>query len=280
MTRSAGSGRDVIAARYGNLFDMYRKITDEDPYSEPMRIYPAIHYTMGGLWVDYNLMSNLPGLHVLGEANFSDHGANRLGASALMQGLADGYFVIPYTLAHYIAATPLQDVTTDHDAFAEAEQSVQDRIDRILEVRGSRTPAGTASRAGPAAVGRGRHVAKRGGLAAGAGARSRSCATSSGRTSRCRASRTTSTRTWSTPAAWPTTWNSPSCWRSMRSSAPNRAAAISAKRARRAEGEAQRDDAEFSYVAAWEFTGVGQPPTLHKEPLAFEYVKPSQRSYK
>jgi succinate dehydrogenase / fumarate reductase flavoprotein subunit len=133
-------GHDVIAGRYGNLFEMYRKITDQNPYKEPMRIYPAIHYTMGGLWVDYNLMSNVPGLHVLGEANFSDHGANRLGASALMQGLADGYFVIPYTLAHYIAATPLSKATTDHPAFAEAEVAVQGRIDRILGVRGSKTP--------------------------------------------------------------------------------------------------------------------------------------------
>src|SRR5678815_571279 len=133
-------GPDVIKARYGNLFDMYCKITDEDPYQVPMRIYPAIHYTMGGLWVDYNLMSTIPGLHVLGEANFSDHGANRLGASALMQGLADGYFVIPYTLAHYLAASPLQAVTPEHAAFKEAEQSVQARIDRILQVRGSRTP--------------------------------------------------------------------------------------------------------------------------------------------
>ena len=133
-------GRDVVAARYGNLFDMYRKITDEDPYATPMRMYPAIHYTMGGLWVDYNLMSNLPGLHVLGEANFSDHGANRLGASALMQGLADGYFVIPYTLAHYIASTPLEKVTTDHEAFAEAENNVRTRLDRLLAVKGHETP--------------------------------------------------------------------------------------------------------------------------------------------
>src|SRR5256884_717614 len=121
-------GEDVIKARYGNLFDMYRKITDEDPYRVPMRIYPAIHYTMGGLWVDYNLMSNLPGLHVLGEANFSDHGANRLGASALMQGLADGYFIIPYTIGDYLASASLPKLTTDHDAFAEAAASVQKRI--------------------------------------------------------------------------------------------------------------------------------------------------------
>ncbi len=133
-------GVDVIKGRYGNLFDMYTKITDDDPYRVPMRIYPAIHYTMGGLWVDYNLMSTIPGLHVLGEANFSDHGANRLGASALMQGLADGYFVIPYTLAHYLGGTPLPAVTTDHDAFREAETSVQAHINRLLSVKGSRTP--------------------------------------------------------------------------------------------------------------------------------------------
>ena len=133
-------GDDVIRARYGNLFDMYRKITDEDPFAVPMRIYPAIHYTMGGLWVDYNLMSTIPGLHVLGEANFSDHGANRLGASALMQGLADGYFVIPSTLAHYLSSTSFPAVTTEHDAFNEAAASVQTRIDRLLAVKGTRTP--------------------------------------------------------------------------------------------------------------------------------------------
>src|SRR5205085_6558822 len=136
----ARQGREVITARYGNLFDMYRKITDEDPYVVPMRIYPAIHYAMGGLWVDYNLMSNVAGLHVLGEANFSDHGANRLGASALMQGLADGYFVIPYTLANYLGGTPLPAVGEDHDAFRDAEDSVQARIDKLLSVKGHETP--------------------------------------------------------------------------------------------------------------------------------------------
>ena len=133
-------GPDVIRGRYGNLFDMYMKITDEDPFRVPMRIYPAIHYTMGGLWVDYNLMSTIPGLHVLGEANFSDHGANRLGASALMQGLADGYFVIPTTLAHYLGSTTFRNVTTEHEAFDEAAASVQSRIDTLLSVKGSKTP--------------------------------------------------------------------------------------------------------------------------------------------
>src|SRR5881296_3170789 len=129
-------GRDTIKERYGNLFQMYQKITDEDPFKVPMRIYPAIHYTMGGLWVDYNLMSTVPGLHVLGEANFSDHGANRLGASALMQGLADGYFVIPYTIGDYLANNPLPKITTDHDAFKEAADAVQKRIDALLSVKG------------------------------------------------------------------------------------------------------------------------------------------------
>src|SRR3954469_6654065 len=132
-------GIETIQEKYGNLFHMYKKITDEDAYKVPMRIYPAIHYTMGGLWVDYNLMSNVPGLHVLGEANFSDHGANRLGASALMQGLADGYFVIPYTIGDYLASNPLPKVTTEHDAFKEAANDVQGRIDKLLAVKGNRS---------------------------------------------------------------------------------------------------------------------------------------------
>src|SRR5437762_13561303 len=132
-------GPEVIKEKYGNLFQMYNKITDEDPYRVPMRIYPAIHYTMGGLWVDYNLMSTVPGLHVLGEANFSDHGANRLGASALMQGLADGYFIIPYTIGDYLASSPLPKITTDHGAFKEAADSAQTRIDTLLAVKGKKT---------------------------------------------------------------------------------------------------------------------------------------------
>jgi succinate dehydrogenase / fumarate reductase, flavoprotein subunit len=132
-------GEDAIREKYGNLFQMYDKITGEDPYKQPMRIYPAVHYTMGGLWVDYNLMSTIPGLHVLGEANFSDHGANRLGASALMQGLADGYFVIPHTLGHYLASTPLKAVNTDNDAFRASRAAVSERLTHLLKVQGSRT---------------------------------------------------------------------------------------------------------------------------------------------
>jgi succinate dehydrogenase / fumarate reductase flavoprotein subunit len=132
-------GEDGIRGRYGNLFHMYQKITDENPYKTPMRIYPAVHYAMGGLWVDYHLQSTIPGLFVLGEANFSDHGANRLGASALMQGLADGYFVIPYTLGHYLAADKPTKVSTDHAEFKKAEEDVSGRVNKLLSINGKRT---------------------------------------------------------------------------------------------------------------------------------------------
>jgi succinate dehydrogenase / fumarate reductase flavoprotein subunit len=132
-------GEGTIRAKYGNLFDMYAQITGEDPYRMPMRIYPAVHYTMGGLWVDYHLQSNLPGLYVLGEANFSDHGANRLGASALMQGLADGYFIIPYTIADHFAKTKLPRVTTDHPAVKESLVESRNRVERLLKVNGRRS---------------------------------------------------------------------------------------------------------------------------------------------
>lgn len=132
-------GEQAISEKYGNLFQMYEKITGENPYRQPMRIYPAVHYTMGGLWVDYNLMSTIPGLHVLGEANFSDHGANRLGASALMQGLADGYFVIPYTMGHFLASNSLKPVTTDHEAFKASQNEVKSRLDKFLHMKGKRT---------------------------------------------------------------------------------------------------------------------------------------------
>src|SRR5213595_3668647 len=132
-------GEGTIRERYGNLFDIYQKITAEDAYKTPMRIYPAVHYTMGGLWVDYNLMSNIPGLHVVGEANFSDHGANRLGASALMQGLADGYFVLPYTLPNYLAGQIGKRPPTDHPEFEKAENDVRTRTKRMLDVNGKRS---------------------------------------------------------------------------------------------------------------------------------------------
>src|SRR5207244_6057993 len=133
-------GRDGIEERYSHLFQMYDRIAGEDPYVVPMRIYPAVHYTMGGLWVDYNLMSNVPGLFVIGEANFSDHGANRLGASALMQGLADGYFVLPNTISDYLAKGPFEKIGDDHEAVADARTAVSDRIEKLLSIDGDRTP--------------------------------------------------------------------------------------------------------------------------------------------
>lgn len=136
-------GKDVVADRYGNLFEMYERITGDNPYERPMMIYPAPHYTMGGLWVDYNLMSNIPGLHVLGEANFSDHGANRLGASALMQGLADGYFVIPYTIGDFFAnnTAKLAKIDENHPEFKKTEQEVKDKFNKLLSIKGKKTPS-------------------------------------------------------------------------------------------------------------------------------------------
>jgi succinate dehydrogenase / fumarate reductase flavoprotein subunit len=272
-------GIDVIRERYGNLFDMYAKITDEDPRNVPMRIYPAIHYTMGGLWVDYNLMSTIPGLHVLGEANFSDHGANRLGASALMQGLADGYFVIPYTLAQYLGGTPLPPIGIDHEAFREAEVSVQANIDRLLSVKGSRTPRQLHRELGAVLwddVGMSRNEA---------GLRK-----ALGRIPQLReefwhnvsvpgpnnnlnknleyAGRVADYLEFAELLALDALHRTESCGGHFR------------EESQTPDGEARRDDDHFTFVSAWEFQGVGKSPALHKEPLAFEYVKPTQRSYK
>ena len=272
-------GNEVIAARYGNLFDMYRKITDEDPYSVPMRIYPAVHYTMGGLWVDYNLMSNLPGLHVLGEANFSDHGANRLGASALMQGLCDGYFVIPYTLAHYLGSTALPAVTTDDDAFRDASDAVQARIDRLLSVKGAKTPRQLHRELGAVLwddVGMSRtDDGLRKALAYIPQLREEFWQNVSvpGPQNNLNknleyAGRVADYLEFADLLALDALQRTESCGAHFR------------EESQTPDGEALRDDAHFSYVAAWEFTGVGKAPALHKEPLEFEYVKPSQRSYK
>ncbi|MEX2271017.1 MAG: fumarate reductase/succinate dehydrogenase flavoprotein subunit [Vicinamibacterales bacterium] len=271
-------GAEVIRSRYGNLFDMYQKITDENPCHEPMRIYPAIHYTMGGLWVDYNLMTTVPGLHVLGEANFSDHGANRLGASALMQGLADGYFVIPYTLAHYIAGTPLPKITTDHDAFGEAETSVRGRLDRLLSIRGSRTPRDLHRELGRVLwdyVGMSRNDEGLG--------------IALERIPKLReefwqnasvpgdghylnknleyAGRVADYLEFGELLARDARHRTESCGGHFR------------EESQTPDGEALRDDVNFAYAAAWEYAGAGKA-TLHKEPLTFEYVKPTQRSYR
>jgi len=272
-------GPEVIRARYGNLFDMYRKITDEDPYQVPMRIYPAIHYTMGGLWVDYNLMSTIPGLHVLGEANFSDHGANRLGASALMQGLADGYFVIPYTLANYLGGTLFQGITTEHEAFKEAESSVQQRIDTLLRVKGTETPRQLHRRLGQLLwdhVGMARNAAGlHHALAEIPRLRDEFWQNLSvpGEPNNLNknleyAGRVADYLEFAETLALDALHRTESCGGHFR------------EESQTPDGEALRDDVNFSYAAAWEFTGVGAKPELHKEALHFEYVKPSQRSYK
>jgi succinate dehydrogenase / fumarate reductase flavoprotein subunit len=268
-----------VAARYSNLFDMYRKITDEDPYATPMRMYPAIHYTMGGLWVDYNLMSNLPGLHVLGEANFSDHGANRLGASALMQGLADGYFVIPYTLAHYIASTPPETITTDHDAFADAEDNVRQRLDRMLSIKGSETPRQLHRRLGRVLwdqVGMSRTDAGlRQALEEIPKLREEFWHNVSipGEANHLNknleyAGRVADYLEFGELLALDALHRTESCGGHFR------------EESQTPDGEALRDDEKFCYAAAWQFNGVGHAPTLHEEPLAFENVKLTQRSYK
>jgi succinate dehydrogenase / fumarate reductase flavoprotein subunit len=272
-------GGDVIRMRYGNLFDMYTKITADDPYKVPMRIYPAIHYTMGGLWVDYNLMSTVPGLHVLGEANFSDHGANRLGASALMQGLADGYFVIPYTLAHYLGSTVLPSVTTDHEAFRESEACVQERIDRLLSVKGAKTPRQLHRELGQLLwdeVGMARNEAGlRRALARIPQLRDEFWQNVAvpGRKDNLNknleyAGRVGDYLEFAEVLTLDALHRTESCGGHFR------------EESQTPDGEALRNDADFAYVAAWEFRGVGTEPALHKEPLMFEYVKPSQRSYK
>jgi succinate dehydrogenase / fumarate reductase flavoprotein subunit len=272
-------GADVIAARYGNLFEMYSKITAEDPNQEPMRIYPAVHYTMGGLWVDYNLMSNVPGLHVLGEANFSDHGANRLGASALMQGLADGYFVIPSTIAHYLASTPLESISSEHIAFGEVEDAVQTRLDRLLAVKGTQTPRQLHRRLGQllwdeVGMSRSEEGLRRA-------------------LDRIPALREEFWQTVSVPGE-PTHLNKNLEYAGRVADYLEFGELLAVDALHRTEScgghfreesqtpdhEARRDDEHFAYVAAWEFQGVGRAPVLHKEPLAFEAVKPTQRSYK
>ncbi len=272
-------GVDTIRSRYGNLFDMYTRITDQDPYHVPMRIYPAVHYTMGGLWVDYNLMSTIPGLFVLGEANFSDHGANRLGASALMQGLADGYFVAPYTVANYLGGATLPAVSGGHEAFKEAQAASQARIDRVLHVKGRRTIREFHRAIGAVCWD---HVGM---------ARNEQGLT--GAIDAIRALREEFWRDLTVPGE--ATNLNPALDYAGRVADYMEFAELLALDARERrescgghfreefqtpDGEAQRQDDQFSYVAAWEFQGVGTPPTLHKEPLVFEEVHPSQRSYK
>ncbi len=272
-------GPEIIKTKYGNLFQMYEKITAEDPYKVPMRIYPAIHYTMGGLWVDYNLMSTIPGLHVLGEANFSDHGANRLGASALMQGLADGYFIIPYTIGNYLTGQTLPKVTSDHEAFKEASANAQQQIDRLLSVKGHR---------GIREIHRelGRILWDDVGMARNEPGLRRALESipklrddfwqnvsvpgtpDNLNQSLEYAGRVADYLEFAELLTLDALQRGESCGGHFR------------EESQTPEGEALRDDERYMYVAAWEFKGVGKQPEVHKEPLEFNEVHPTQRSYK
>lgn len=267
-----------INERYDNLFAMYEKITGDDPFKVPMRIYPAVHYTMGGLWVDYNLMSNIPGLHVLGEANFSDHGANRLGASALMQGLADGYFVIPYTIGHYIASTKLPKVDTNHDAFKAAKAEAEQRISKLMTIKGRRSPEEFHRALGHIMweeVGMSRNEA---GLKKAIG-EIRKLRDEFWQDLKImgeanfinpeleKAGRVADFLELGELMAHDALERNESCGGHFRDEY-------------QVDGEAKRDDEKYCYVAAWEWGGAKAAPVVHKEDLTFERVKLATRSYK
>ncbi len=272
-------GKDVIEQRYGNLFEMYARITGENPYAVPMRIYPASHYTMGGLWVDYELMSNLPGLFVLGEANFSDHGANRLGASALMQGLADGFFVIPDCLGNHLASVKPGDVNTSREEFDGAEADVRDKIEALLKVNGRRTADSFHRELG-------RIMWEHCGMARNkAGLEEALVLISDLRDEFWRnvkvfgvesefnmslekAGRVADYLEFAELLCHDALDREESCGGHFR------------EEHQTPDGEAKRDDENFCHVSAWEFQGVGTKPELHKEPLDFEAVHLATRSYK
>jgi succinate dehydrogenase / fumarate reductase flavoprotein subunit len=278
-TTIAKLGKEVVKEKYGNLFDMYAKITGEDPYQNPMRIYPAVHYTMGGLWVDYELMSTIPGLYVLGEANFSDHGANRLGASALMQGLADGYFVIPYTLGNYLADDiKTNSIPTDHPAFLEAEKNVSDRINQLLNIKGKQTVESFHKRLG-------KIMWDKCGMARNSAGLKEAIteiqqlkrefwadvripgSVNEINTELDKANRVADFIELGELMCIDALHRNESCGGHFREEMQTE------------EGEALRDDANFSYVAAWQYQG-DHNWQLHKEELKFEIAKPTQRSYK
>jgi succinate dehydrogenase / fumarate reductase flavoprotein subunit len=272
-------GKQAIKDKYGNLFHMYQKITAENPYEVPMRIFPAVHYTMGGLWVDYNLMSNLPGLFVIGEANFSDHGANRLGASALMQGLADGYFVLPYTIGDYLARESNSGLDSSHVVFSGAESEVKARIDRLFGIGGNKTPDTIHKKLGKILwdkCGMGRNEA---GLKKAleeipkikdefwsdiklVGGKHEINQTLE------KALRLADFVDFAGLMVEDALQRTESCGGHFREESQSE------------EGEALRDDENFAYVAAWEYKGGQEKPELHKEMLSFEECKPSTRSYK
>lgn len=272
-------GRKTIEERYGNLFDMYQRITDEDPYKVPMRIYPAIHYTMGGLWVDYQLMSTIPGLFVIGEANFSDHGANRLGASALMQGLSDGYFIAPYTVGDYLANSKLAKVNDSHPEVRNAVACVQQTIQKLLSIKGKRTVDSFHRQLG-------KIVWDYCGMSR----------TAPGLETAIEQIRELRDEFWENVTVPGSAGDlNQSLEKAGRVADFFELAELMCIDARERnesagghfreeyqtpEGEAQRDDENYAYVAAWGYRGYGNYPELHKEPLEFEYVHPSQRSYK
>ncbi|AYF28546.1 MULTISPECIES: fumarate reductase/succinate dehydrogenase flavoprotein subunit [Micromonospora] len=272
-------GRKAIEAKYGNLFEMYERITGEDPYEVPMRIYPAVHYTMGGLWVDYDLQSSIPGLFVIGEANFSDHGANRLGASALMQGLADGYFVLPNTLANYLASSgPLDKVDASHPDAVAARTEVEDRIKRLLAINGDRTVDSFHRELGQimwehcgmerSEAGLRKAIDEIRALREQFWQRVRVPGDGEGlNQSLEKAGRVADFFELAELMCIDALHREESCGGHFRAEHQT------------PDGEAQRDDDRFAYVAAWEYTGTGEP-VLHKEDLTFEYVHPTQRSYK
>jgi succinate dehydrogenase / fumarate reductase flavoprotein subunit len=272
------SGAEYISEKYGNLFDMYAHITNEDPYKTPMRIYPAVHYCMGGLWVDYNLMSNIPGLFVLGEANFSDHGANRLGASALMQGLADGYFVIPYTMGNYLATARLSKVGTDHAEFKRAEAEVAERLKRLQSVGGKKSPMEFHRELGKimwdkCGMARSEQSLKQA-MAEIPRLREEfwhSVAVTGGselNQTLLHASRVADFLEFAELMCYDALNRNESCGAHFR------------EEYQTPDAEARRNDEEYAYVSAWEFNGVGNTPVLHKENLEFEEVHLSVRSYK
>jgi succinate dehydrogenase / fumarate reductase flavoprotein subunit len=270
---------NVVRERYGNLFDMYEKITGENAYEVPMRIYPAVHYTMGGSWVDYNLMSSLPGLFVIGEANFSDHGANRLGASALMQGLADGYFVLPYTIGHYFASTKPAKVTTSHAEFKRVEENVRSSTNRLLSIKGKRTPTSLHRELGKLLWEKCGMARNEAGLkealkripelraefwknvnVTGSGEELNQSLEYAGRVA--------DFMEFAELLCLDALHRRESCGGHFR------------EEFQTPDGEAKRDDENFSYVAAWEYQGPDKAPMMHKEPLVYEEVHMSTRSYK
>ena len=272
-------GQPAIQAKYGNLFDMYFQITDENPYELPMRIYPAVHYTMGGLWVDYNLQTTVPGLYALGECNFSDHGANRLGASALMQGLADGYFVIPYTLGNYLAEIGPKAIDTTHPAFAETRKAVEDRLNKLLSLKGTKTVDEYHRELGNIMweyCGMARNeegLIKAKGLIQDLKVDFWKNAIVLGKNEELNMSLEKAGRV----------ADFIELGELMIDDALNRKESCGGhfrEESQTEEGEALRDDDNYAYVAAWEFAGENMPEQLNKEPLVYESVKLTQRSYK